>query len=88
MRSLAEIREARGADLRLDAFADEVERRLTNLSEFDPVARRVFEMKACRPRSSVAQCDAGAIQGVMFFVGLSDTRTGTQARLQATFFVT
>jgi putative acyl-CoA dehydrogenase len=43
---LAEIRKARGGDARLDAFTDEVERRLSNLSEFEPVARRVIEMMA------------------------------------------
>jgi putative acyl-CoA dehydrogenase len=43
---LAEIRKARGGDARLDAFTDEIERRLTNLSEFEPVARRVIEMMA------------------------------------------
>jgi putative acyl-CoA dehydrogenase len=43
---LAEIRKARGADARLDSFTDEIERRLTNLSEFEPVARRVIEMMA------------------------------------------
>lgn len=43
---LGEIRKARGADARLDAFADDVERRLKNLSEFEPVARRVIEMMA------------------------------------------
>jgi putative acyl-CoA dehydrogenase len=43
---LGEIRKARGADARLDAFTDEVERRLKNLSEFEPVARRVIEMMA------------------------------------------
>jgi putative acyl-CoA dehydrogenase len=43
---LAEIRKAHGADARLDAFAGEVERRLTNLNEFEPVARRVIEMMA------------------------------------------
>jgi putative acyl-CoA dehydrogenase len=41
-----EVRKARGADGRLDAFADEVERRLSKLSEFEPVARRVVEMMA------------------------------------------
>jgi putative acyl-CoA dehydrogenase len=43
---LAEIRKARGADARLDSFTDEIERRLANLSEFEPVARRVIEMMA------------------------------------------
>ena len=43
---LAEIRKARGADARLDAFTDEIERRLANLGEFEPVARRVVEMMA------------------------------------------
>lgn len=43
---LDEVRTARGADARLDAFADDVERRLANLSEFEPVARRIVEMMA------------------------------------------
>lgn len=43
---LGEIRKARGADARLDSFTDEVERRLQNLAEFEPVARRVVEMMA------------------------------------------
>jgi putative acyl-CoA dehydrogenase len=43
---LAEIRKARGANTRLDAFTDEVERRLSNLAEFEPVARRIIEMMA------------------------------------------
>ena len=42
----AEVRLARGADARLDAFADGLERRLTNLNEFEPVARRLIEMMA------------------------------------------
>jgi putative acyl-CoA dehydrogenase len=43
---LGEVRKARGADSRLDAFTDEVERRLSKLHEFEPVARRVVEMMA------------------------------------------
>ena len=43
---LGEVRKARGADSRLDAFTDEVERRLSRLNEFEPVARRVVEMMA------------------------------------------
>ena len=41
-----EVRLARGVDARLDAFTDGLERRLTNLNEFEPVARRVIEMMA------------------------------------------
>jgi putative acyl-CoA dehydrogenase len=41
-----EVRLARGADARLDAFTDGLERRLTNLNELEPVARRVIEMMA------------------------------------------
>ena len=33
-----------GADARLDVFTDGLERRLTNLNEFEPVARRGIEM--------------------------------------------
>ena len=43
---LGEVRKARGMDSRLDAFTDEVERRLGRLNEFEPVARRVVEMMA------------------------------------------
>ena len=43
---LGEVRKARGADGRLDAFTDEVERRLSKLDEVEPVARRVVEMMA------------------------------------------
>jgi putative acyl-CoA dehydrogenase len=43
---LAEVRLARGADARLDAFTEGLERRLTNLNEFEPAARRVIEMMA------------------------------------------
>lgn len=43
---LGEVRKAQGADGRLDAFTDEVERRLNKLNEFEPVARRVVEMMA------------------------------------------
>src|SRR4029079_4391100 len=41
-----EVRKAQGADGRLDAFTDEVERRLSKLREFEPIARRVVEMMA------------------------------------------
>jgi putative acyl-CoA dehydrogenase len=41
-----EVRLARGADARLDAFTDALERRLINLNELEPVARRVIEMMA------------------------------------------
>jgi putative acyl-CoA dehydrogenase len=43
---LDEIREARGSDARLDAFTNEIERRLGRLSEFEPDARRVVEKMA------------------------------------------
>jgi putative acyl-CoA dehydrogenase len=43
---LGEVRKAGGADSRLDAFTDAVERRLSKLNEFEPVARRVVEMMA------------------------------------------
>jgi len=43
---LREVRQARGMDSRLDAFTDEVERRLGRLNEFEAVARRVVEMMA------------------------------------------
>jgi putative acyl-CoA dehydrogenase len=43
---LDEVRKAKGANARLDAFTDEVEHRLTKLSELERVARRVIEMMA------------------------------------------
>jgi putative acyl-CoA dehydrogenase len=43
---LAEVRLARGGDTRLDTFTDGLERRLANLDEFEPIARRVIEMMA------------------------------------------
>jgi putative acyl-CoA dehydrogenase len=43
---LAEVRLARGADARLDAFTDALVRRLANISELEPMARRVIEMMA------------------------------------------
>jgi putative acyl-CoA dehydrogenase len=50
---LDEVRKARGADARLDAFADEVENRLTKLSGLEPVARRVIEMMAFALQASL-----------------------------------
>jgi putative acyl-CoA dehydrogenase len=50
---LDEIRECRGADARLDAFTEEVERRLGKVSEFEPVARRVVEMMAFALQASL-----------------------------------
>ena len=50
---LDEIRKCRGADARLDAFTDEVERRLGKLSEFEPVARRVIEIMAFALQASL-----------------------------------
>jgi putative acyl-CoA dehydrogenase len=43
---LAEVRLARGADARLDAFTYALVRRLANVSELEPMARRVIEMMA------------------------------------------
>jgi putative acyl-CoA dehydrogenase len=48
-----EVRLARGADARLDAFTDEVEHRLTDLNEFEPVARRAIEMMAFALQASL-----------------------------------
>ena len=52
---LDEIRAARGADARLDAFTDEVEHRLANLNDFEPVARRVVEMMAFALQGKLAR---------------------------------
>jgi putative acyl-CoA dehydrogenase len=50
---LDEVRKARGADSRLDAFTNEVERRLARPGEFEPVARRVVEMMAFALQASL-----------------------------------
>jgi len=50
---LDEIRECRGANARLDAFTNEVEHRLKNASEFEPVARRIVEMMAFALQASL-----------------------------------
>ncbi|MGI9024641.1 MAG: acyl-CoA dehydrogenase family protein [Burkholderiaceae bacterium] len=43
---LDEVRQSRGADRRLDAFADELERRMRNVGDFEGSARKVIEMMA------------------------------------------
>jgi putative acyl-CoA dehydrogenase len=50
---LDEVRQARGADQRLDAFTDDVERRLMKLGELEGVARRVVEMMAFALQASL-----------------------------------
>jgi putative acyl-CoA dehydrogenase len=50
---LDEVRQARGADQRLDVFTDDVERRLTKLGEIEGVARRVIEMMAFALQASL-----------------------------------
>jgi putative acyl-CoA dehydrogenase len=50
---LDEVRQAHGADARLDSFTKEVERRLGKLSEFEPVARRIVEMLAFALQASL-----------------------------------
>jgi putative acyl-CoA dehydrogenase len=50
---LDEVRKARGGDSRLDAFTNEVERRLAKPNEFEPVARRVVEMMAFALQASL-----------------------------------
>jgi putative acyl-CoA dehydrogenase len=50
---LGEVRSGRGADHRLDAFADEIERRLLNLHELEPIARRIVEMMAVALQASL-----------------------------------
>ena len=50
---LDEVRLARGADQRLDAFADELERRLMKAGELERVARRVVEMMAFALQASL-----------------------------------
>jgi putative acyl-CoA dehydrogenase len=50
---LEEVRGARGADHRLDAFAGEIEKRLMNLHELEPIARRIVEMMAVALQASL-----------------------------------
>jgi len=50
---LAEVAKARGENPRLDAFADELARRLKNPGGLEPVARRVVEMMAFALQASL-----------------------------------
>jgi putative acyl-CoA dehydrogenase len=50
---LAELTEARGADARLDAFVDDLARRLSDRSEPEPVARRLVESMAVALQGSL-----------------------------------
>ena len=50
---LDEVRKARGTDARLDAFADQLERRLMKVSDLEPIARRVVEMMAFALQASL-----------------------------------
>jgi putative acyl-CoA dehydrogenase len=50
---LDEVRKAKGADVRLDAFTHAVERRLTGHGAFEPIARRVVEMMALALQGSL-----------------------------------
>jgi len=50
---LGEVTKARGANTRLDAFADDLVRRLKNPSGLEPLARRVVEMMALALQASL-----------------------------------
>ena len=50
---LDEVRKAKGADVRLDAFADQLERKLWKGGDLEPIARRVVEMMALALRASL-----------------------------------
>ncbi|QCI69475.1 acyl-CoA dehydrogenase [Phreatobacter stygius] len=50
---LDELRKARGADRRFDAFTDDLERRLGQLADFEGAARRVVEMMAFALQASL-----------------------------------
>jgi putative acyl-CoA dehydrogenase len=50
---LNEVAQAHGANARLDAFADDLARRLANLAGLEPVARRVVEMMAFALQASL-----------------------------------
>jgi putative acyl-CoA dehydrogenase len=48
-----EVAQARGADARLDVFADDLARRLADSAELEPIARRVVEMMAFALQASL-----------------------------------
>jgi len=50
---LGEVAKARGANARLDAFADDLARRLSNPAGLEPVARRIVEMMAFALQASL-----------------------------------
>jgi putative acyl-CoA dehydrogenase len=50
---LGELAQARGANARFDAFADDLRRRLVNPSALEPIARRVVEMMAFALQASL-----------------------------------
>ena len=50
---LGEVAKARGANTKLDAFADDLERRLANAAALEPIARRVVEMMAFALQASL-----------------------------------
>jgi hypothetical protein len=50
---LTRCTKAKGADRRLDTFADQLERRLASLSDSDPAARRTIEMMAFALQASL-----------------------------------
>jgi putative acyl-CoA dehydrogenase len=50
---LGELAQARGANARFDAFADDLGRRLVNPSALEPIARRVVEMMAFALQASL-----------------------------------
>ncbi len=50
---LGEIAKARGANTRLDAYADDLARRLANPAALEPIARRVVEMMAFALQASL-----------------------------------
>ena len=50
---LGEVAQARGANARFDAFADDLGRRLINPFALEPIARRIVEMMAFALQASL-----------------------------------
>lgn len=50
---LGEVAKARGANGRLDAFTEDLSRRLADLKDLEPVARRIVEMMAVALQASL-----------------------------------
>jgi putative acyl-CoA dehydrogenase len=58
---LGELAQARGANARFDAFADDLGHRLVNPSALEPTARRVVEMMAFSLQASLLRYSSAAV---------------------------